>query len=183
VLALPLGVFAAGGANTLVLAAGSLSVSGAAPGNVTGSLTGADQNLYATLGTYTAADTTGTGNGWHLTFQATQFACTSADAGCPAAGDTLPTSSILMPPPTVACASGTSCSGRAAKPSLSISTNTALDAGSAVAVASAASKTGMGTYNFTPGTIGTGNLQVTVPSYAYATTYHSTLTVSIVSGP
>jgi hypothetical protein len=165
------------------LTAGTLTITGAAPGNFTASLTGSDQQVYTTLGAYTAADTTGTGNGWHVTFQATAFNCTSADAGCPATGDTFPTGSLLMAAPTVACASGTSCAGRAVPPTISISTNTALDSGSAVTVASAASKKGMGTYNFTPGAIGTGSLQLTVPSYAYATTYHSTLTVSIVSGP
>ena len=57
--------------------------------------------------------------------------------------------------------------------------------GTAVKVASAAANTGMGTYDFTPGNTNGSNtaLQLTVPSYAYATTYHSTLTVSIVSGP
>lgn len=178
--------FAAGGSDTITLAAGTLSLTGAAPANFTGSLTGSDQQVFTTLGTYTAADTTGTGSGWHLTFQATRFACTSADTGCPAAGDSFPASSLLMAPPTAACASGTSCSGRAVKPTVSILTNTALDSGSAVAVASASTNSGMGTYNFTPGIVDTTaghNLQLTVPSYAYATTYHSTLTASIVSGP
>lgn len=192
VLALTLGLFAlpatgasaAGGADTLAITAGTLTLSGAAPGNFTATLTGSDQQIYTTLGTYQAADLTGTGTGWHLTFQASAFHCTNGtDAGCPSGGDTLPTSSLLVAPPTVACHSGTSCSGRAAVPTVSIATNTALDSGSAVAMASAAANKGMGTYDFTPGTLGTGNLELTVPSYAYASTYHSTLTVSIVSGP
>lgn len=184
-LALPVGsaLAASGGSNTLLLTGGSQSVSGAAPGNLTATLTGSDQQVYTTLSTYTAADTTGKGTGWHLTFQATQFACTVSDAGCPSAGDSLPVSSLLMPPPTVACASGTSCNGKAGPPTISITTNSPFDSGSAVSVSSAAVNKGMGTYNFTPGAIGTGNLQLTVPSSAYATTYHSTLTVSIVSGP
>lgn len=184
-LALPVGsALAAGGNNTLMVTGGSLSVSGATPGNLTAALTGSDQQVYTTLSTYTAADTAGKGTGWHLTFQATQFACTVSDAGCPSAGDSLPVSSLLMPPPTVACASGTSCNGKAGPPTISITTNSPLDSGSAVSVSSAAVNKGMGTYNFTPGVIGTaGNLQLTVPSSAYATTYHSTLTVSIVSGP
>jgi hypothetical protein len=180
---LPAAAQAAGGGSTLTVTAGTLTITGAAPGNFTATLTGADQQVYTTLGAYSASDTTGSGNGWHVTFQATQFACTSADAGCPSTGDSLPASSLLMAPPTVACATGTSCNGRAAPPTIKISANTALDSGTAVSVASAASKAGMGGYNFTPGAIGTGSLQLTVPSYAYATTYHSTLTVSIVSGP
>ena len=173
-----------GGSSTLTITAGTLTISGAAPGNFTATLTGSDQQVYTTLGTYSAADLTGTGAGWNVTFQASRFSCTNGvDAGCPVGGDQLPASSLLMAPPTVACASGTSCTGRASKPTISIVANTALDGGAAVKIASAAVNTGMGTYNFTPGAIGTGNLQLTVPSYAYATTYHSTLTVSIVSGP
>jgi hypothetical protein len=88
-------------------------------------------------------------------------------------------------PPTVSCHSGTSCTGKAAPPTISISGNTSIDSGSAVKVASTASGTGLGTYDFTPGTIGSAgnNLLLTVPSYAYSTTYTSTVTVSIVSGP
>jgi hypothetical protein len=55
-----------------------------------------------------------------------------------------------------------------------------------VKVASAAALTGSGTYNFTPGTVDGvigHNLSLAVPSWAYATTYTSTVTVSIGSGP
>jgi hypothetical protein len=184
-LALPVtSALAAGGSDTLAITAGTLTLSGAAPGNFTATLTGSDQQVYTTLGTFTAADLTGTGSGWNVTFQATHFACTNGtDAGCPTGGDTLPANSMLIAVPTVACHSGTSCAGRAAKPAVSIASNTAVDGASAVKVTSAATNTGMGTYDYTPGTISTGNLQLTVPSYAYASTYHSTLTVSIVSGP
>ena len=43
----------------------------------------------------------------------------------------------------------------------------------------------MGTYNFTPGTIAgvSAPLSLAVPSYAYASTYSSTLMVSAISGP
>lgn len=183
-LALPVtGAHAAGGSDTLSITAGTLTLSGGTPGNFAATLTGSDQQVYGTLAAFTAADLTGTGSGWHLTFQSTAFACTSADTGCPSGGDTLPTSSLLMAPPTVACHTNQSCTGRAAAPTVNITSNSAIDAGSAVTVATASASKGMGTYDFSPGSIGTGNLQFTVPSYAYATTYHSTLTVSIVSGP
>jgi hypothetical protein len=158
-------VQAAGGTSTLTVAAGSLSIAGAAPGNFTATLAGSDQQVYTTLAAYSATDSTGKGLGWHVTFQATQFACTNpTDVGCPVGGDSLPANSLLMPPPTVACHTGTSCSGRAAPPTISLASNTAIDSGTAVTVASAAVGKGMGTYDFTAGTIGSGNLQLTVPS-------------------
>jgi len=162
---------------------GSLSLSGAVPGSFAITLNGSNQSAVTTLSAYSASDTTNTKNGWHVTFQATQFTCTARVGQCPAGGDSLPLSSLTMPPPTVVCASGTSCNGSAAPPTVSISSNTAIDGGSAVTVASAAANKGTGTYNFTPGTIAGGNLQLSVPSYAYASTYSSTPTVSIVSGP
>lgn len=185
-VALPLeSTFAAGGSTTLTISGGMLTISGATPGAFTATLTGSDQQVYASLAPYTAADLTGTGSGWNITFQATQLTCTSADTGCPAAGDQFPASSLLVAVPSIACHALTSCAGRAAKPTPSIASNTAIDSGPAVKVASAAINTGMGTYDFAPGnTSGANtNLQLTVPSYAYATTYHTTLTVSIISGP
>jgi len=177
---------AAGGPTQLVVSAGpGLTITGAAPGNFAATLTGSDQTVGATLGAYVGQDTTGSGTGWNVTFQATQFACNAGTGACPTGGDTLPTSSLLMAPPTVACNTGTSCAGRAGPPTVSISSNTALDSGTAVKVASAASKKGMGSYTFTPTNISgvSAPLSLAVPSYAYASTYNSTLTVSIVSGP
>lgn len=175
-----------GGATSVAVTAGSgLTLAGAAPGAFTVTLNGSDQTVPTTLGTYTGSDTTGTGHGWNVTFQASQFTCTAGTGSCPVGGDSLPLSSLLMAPETVACNSGTSCSGRASAPTVSIAANTALDGGSAVKVASAPLTKGMGTYTFTPGALGGGGnaLTLAVPSYAYATTYTSTLTVSVASGP
>lgn len=180
------GALAAGGATSVAITAGSgLTVGGAAPGTFAVTLNGSDQTVATTLATYSGSDTTGTGHGWNVTFQATQFACTAGNGQCPAGGDTLPTSSLLMAPETVACNAGTDCTGRASPPTISIAANTALDSGAAVKVASAAVNKGMGSYTFTPGVLGgAGNaLTLAVPSYAYASTYNSTLTVSVVSGP
>jgi hypothetical protein len=177
---------AGGGATQLVVSAGpGLTVTGAAPGNFAATLNGSDQTVGTTLANYVAQDTTGSASGWNVTFQATAFACTAGTGQCPTGGDALPNGSLLMAPPTVACNTGTSCSGRAAAPTVSIASNTALDNTTAVKVASAAAKKGMGTYTFTPGTIAgvSAPLSLAVPSYAYASTYNSTLTVSIVSGP
>ena len=173
-----------GGPMDLVMTAGSLTLDGAVPGSFVASPSGSTQTVYTTLTPYQAADSRGNGAGWHVTFQATPFSCTVADSGCPASGHTFATGSLLMPPPVVTCAPLTLCVLTAAPPTVSITGNTAIDTASAVTIASAAVNKGMGTYDFTPGLIGgTGRLQLTVPSGAYATTYHSTLTVSIVSGP
>jgi hypothetical protein len=180
-------VFAdSGGPTQLNVTPGSgLTISGATPGSFAATLAGADQSAGSTLTSYAGTDTTGSASGWNVTFQATPFSCTSGIGQCPSGGDTLPAGSVLMAPPTVACNEGTSCSGRASAPSISISANAPLDSGSAVMVASAAPLSGMGSYTFTPVNIAgtTKPLSLAVPSYAYASTYNSTLTVSVVSGP
>lgn len=183
---------ASGGATSVALTGGSLTVSGAAPGTFSATLTGSNQTANTTLSTYNPDDATGTGNGWNVTFQATQFTCTvpvagiTGDTGCKAGFTTLPWNALSIAPPTAACASGSTCTG---SPTVSISANTAVDtgsgttAGSAVKVLSAAASAGMGSYTVTPGTIGTGQLALSIPGNALATTYHSTLTVTVTSGP
>lgn len=186
--------FAAGGPISFSTNAGTgLTVSGAAPGTLAAvTLNGQTQTQYTSLGTYTAGDSTGTGSGWNITFQATQFACTAGTGTnkCPTGGNSLPVGSLTVAPPTVACdplMAGTPCSGQGAPPGISISGNTAVDTASAVKVASAAANSGMGTYDFTPAGVDgiTGHeLKLVIPSWVYAgATYSSTLTVSVVSGP
>jgi hypothetical protein len=189
------GAFAAGGSTSFTTTAGTgLTVTGAAPGTLSAvTLNGQVQTQYTTLGSFTAADSTGTGSGWNITFQATQFKCTySGNAGdkCPTAaqgGNSLPVGSLTMAPPTVACDAASSCGGQAATPTISISSNTGIDVASAVKVASAAANTGMGTYDFTPANVDATsghNLKLVIPSWVYAgATYNSTLTVSIGTGP
>jgi hypothetical protein len=162
---------------------GVLALSGAAPGNFAATLSGSDQQTYASLATFNASDTDC--GGWNITIQASAFTCTAGTGQCPPGGDALPSGSLLVAPPSVSCHPGTSCTGKASPPIILISGYTPIDSGSSVKVASAASGTGLGTYDFTPGTIGSAanNLLLTVPSYAYSTTYASTVTVSIVSGP
>jgi hypothetical protein len=144
---------AAGGPTQLVVSAGPrLRSLGGASGNLAATLNGSDQTVGATLANYVGQDATGTGSGWNVTFQATLFACTAGTGQCPTGGDTLPTSSLLMAPP-VACNTGTSCAGRAAAQTIGISTNTALDSGTAVKVASAAAKKSIRSTTFTPANI------------------------------
>jgi hypothetical protein len=153
----------------------NLNVTGATPGNFSASLGGSDQQVYSSLSSYTASNTTC--SGWNLQFQASRFQS--------AGGDTLPAGSLLMAAPTVStCQSACGNGSTSTAPSVCIhNPSVALDGGTAVTVASAAASTGDGSYTFTPGTIGGGNLALTVPSYAYATTYSATLTVTIAQGP
>jgi hypothetical protein len=180
---------ASGGSTSLTITAGTRSVTGAAPGNFTATLTGSDQTVNSTLSNYSAIDATGTGSGWNITFQATQFACAYnavTNPNCPqVGGDTFAAGSLIIAPPTVSAAAGTNpgTNPRAAAPAISIIANTAVDSSAAVKVASAAVNKGMGSYNFIPGAVGTGQISLAVPSSAYAATYNSTLTVSINSGP
>ncbi|HZU11250.1 MAG TPA: WxL domain-containing protein [Chloroflexota bacterium] len=178
---------AAGGATQVALTGGTLGVTGGSPGTFSATLTGSNQTADTTLGTYTVTDATGTGLGWNVTFQATQFTCTvGTDAGCKTGLTTLPWNSLSIAPPSAVCASGSLCTGA---PSDSISSNTAIDTGSgttpgsAVKVLSAAALSGIGSYTVTPGTIGTGQLELAIPGNALATTYHSTITITVNSGP
>lgn len=174
-----------GGATQATLTGGSLTVSGGAPGSFSATLNGANQTADTTLGNYTVNDATGSAAGWNVTFQATQFTCAVqvsgvGDAGCQPGLTTLPADSLSIAKPTAACASGSTCTG---SPAVSITGNTAVDGASAVTVLDAAAGTGMGSYDVTPGTIGAGQLQLAIPGNALATTYHSTLTITVNSGP
>ncbi len=187
-LMLPATTHASGGGGTSVaLTAGSLTVSGGTPGTFSATLNGANQTADTTMASYNPDDATGSGAGWNVTFQATQFTCVvGTDTGCKTGLTTLPWNSLSIAPPGATCAGGSSCTG---SPTISISANTAVDtgsgttAGSAVKVLSAAAGSGMGSYTVTPGTIGTGQLELAIPGNALATTYHSTLTITANSGP
>jgi WxL domain surface cell wall-binding len=173
--------FAAGGISNAALTGGSLAITGAAPGNFSGTLSAASQNLYTTLAPFTATDPTGSGSGWHLTIQATSFITTTTPVR------TLPASSLYMAAPTVACTAATTpCLTTTSAPTVTAGPYT-LDSGTAVTLASSAVNTGMGAYDFTPADIAGGTtgmkLELVVPASAYAGSYNSTLTVSIVSLP
>lgn len=164
----------------LVISSGSLSSPTVAVGNFGAiTLNGAAQTSNATMDAFSVTDGRGTGGGWNVTVQATRFAeyDAAANAGVGAyvvSGKMLPTSSLTMAAPTVA-ANGTT----SAAPAITTGPYT-LDGAGAVKIAGAAIDTGMGTYNFTTGT---SKLTLSVPSSAYAKTYRSDLTVSVVAGP
>jgi WxL domain surface cell wall-binding len=159
----------------VVVTGGSLSISAPAVGNLTGvTLDGTAKTTTATFAAFSATDARGSGAGWNVTVQATQFAEHNGTIYV-ASGATLPTSSLSMLAPTVAKSDGTS----SAVPSITAGPY-AIDAASAVKIASAAADgTGMGSYSFTQG----GSLTLSVPASAYAKTYRSDVTVSVVTGP
>ena len=168
------GALAADDAN-VTITGGLLSITNPAVGNFAGvTLNGTAQTTTATFGAFSATDARGTGAGWNVTVQATQFAEHNGTIYV-ASGETLPTSSLSMPAPTVAKSDGTS----SAEPSITAGPYT-IDAGSAVKIASAAADgTGMGSYDFTQG----GSLSLHIPASAYAKTYRSDVTLSVVTGP
>ena len=135
-------------------------------------LDGTAETVNAALDAFEVNDSRGSGAGWNVTVQATQFAEHNGVIYT-LGGKTLPTGSLSMPAPAVTQDGTTS-----ALPSVQAGAPWAVDAGSAVKIASAAVDAGMGKYDFT-----STSLALTVPASAYAKTYRSDLTVSVVSGP
>ena len=153
-------------AASVVLTGGTLTVTTPTVADFAGvTLNGSAQSTTASMGTFNVTDARGTGVGWNVTVQATQFTMT---------GHTLPMDSISMPAPTVAKIANSSGN----LPSLT-SGPYPIDHASAVKITSAAADgTGMGSYTYTPGA-----LTLSIPANTYAGTYTSTVTVSVVTGP
>lgn len=116
----------------------------------------------------TLQDTRGTGAGWNLTITSTQFAT--------AGGRTLPTTASSLTGVTSACASGT-CTNPSNARTYPIAVPAGTTAPTAVKIFNTTADNGMGRFTITP-TIG-----VTIPQNAYAGTYTSTVTLSVVTGP
>ena len=164
ILALGLVVPAFAETATIVLTAGTLSVTVA---NITfpdTALTGAAQLVADnSANAWQAADATGTGAGWHLNINATDFSDGS---------HTILASEMDM---QLTNANITVVSGNA-KPTSSFTVMTPL-ANADQEFASAALTEGMGTYNLVP------DFQLSIAADAYAGSYSSTVTVTAVAGP
>jgi hypothetical protein len=160
------------------------------------------------LNRYFVKDMRGTGQGYHVTMQATQWKCTvTVSKGCTVGTSTIPNGSFYMDVPQVACNGTEPCTSHGAAPAVKMTTSLPIDAASAVVVAQAAANTGMGTYLFTPRTDVCGaNQQCYSPAGAPLTgataagqlglypvtsgttatkngTYSSTLTETVIAGP
>jgi hypothetical protein len=119
------------------------------------------------LDAFAVRDQRGTGAGWRLQVQALPF--TDADGR-----HTLPLGSLTLSRPTVT-ADGTTSPA----PMVSIPTSgVAMDTAAPVTVATAATDTGMGTYD-----VEATKLKITWPAAVYAAAYVSTVTISLVSAP
>jgi hypothetical protein len=171
-LTAPTAALATGASTSVSLLGGSLSFSTtpSASNFPATSLTGSQQTIHANLASWGVIDATGSGAGWHVTFQASQF------SGPESA--TLPTGSLVMTAPVIT-ASGVNL----AVPPLTQGATFTLDGGSAVPVVHALAGTGQGSWAMTQANTAGGDLALTIPASANAGTYTSSLTFTLATGP
>jgi WxL domain surface cell wall-binding len=171
-LVLPATAGAAGGSTSVTLTGGTLSFSTtpSAANFPTTPLTGTQQTIHTELASWGVTDARGTGGGWHVTFQASQF----SGAG----GITLPTGSLSMTAPLV-----TPNGVNLAAPPLVQGATFTLDGGSAVGIVHALELTGQGAWSMAQSNLLGGDLALTIPANAAAGTYTSSLTFTLAAGP
>lgn len=161
----------------VIVSGGNLTMTAPTVGSFTGVTLGGTtaKTTTAALGAFSVDDATGTGSGWKVSAQGTQFKEIDINGAYVASGKTLPTGSLKLSAPTVTADGTTS-----AAPSITAGPYTldAVAAGSAVKIASAAVDTGMGKYNFSATT-----MTLSVPVSAYAKTYRSDVTVTLATAP
>ncbi len=157
---------------TASLTAGSLGFVSTPP-NVTFSatLTGIDQTTTATQA-IDVGDATGSGTGWNITATSTTF---TTGGGSPHLLST--TATTVGVAPSVACDAGVTCVTANNAITYPYSLPAAGTAPTATKLYNAAANTGMGNQTVTP------TWKLAVPADAYAGTYTSTWTISLVSAP
>lgn len=171
--------FADSGTGTASVTGGTLSEAiSASPTTTSITLNGTNQTLTNTL-VLTVADSTGTGNGWNLTLSATNFTGSGNFNG-----STTPTSQSLATSGTLsitgvtaACAPGSTCTNPTNSITYPAAVTTAATSPTPIKFYNAGTSTGMGKFTIDP------TLTVSIPANAYATTYTSTITLAIATGP
>jgi hypothetical protein len=163
---------ASGASTSVSLLGGSLtfSTTPSASDFASTALTGAQQTIHTNFANWGVNDARGSGAGWHVTFQASQFTGTGPI--------TLPTSSLVLTTPVV-----TPSGINLAAPPVTQGATFTLDSGSAVAIVHALALTGQGSWTMTQSNAGGGDLALTIPADASAGTYTSNLTFTLASGP
>lgn len=176
-LSLPGTALAETDTTSVTLTAGTLSFTTAplADNFASTQLTGATQTITTNFNDWRVNDARGSGAGWNVTFQATQF----SDGGTPA--KTLPTSSLKVKAPV---ATPVDPLNLAVAPVVQGVPPWTLDGASAVKLYSAVANTGQGEWNFDHANlVASKDLELTVPANAQAGTYTSTLTFTLGSTP
>ena len=168
-VALPVAARAAEVTSTGTVTGSILTASTSATPSFSASLDSGDTTQSYTV-PLTLQDTRGTGAGWNLTITSTTF---STGGGSPR---TLPTSASSLTGVTSTCASGT-CTNPSNAQTYPIAVPAGATAPTAVKIFNTTANNGMGRFTITP-TVG-----VTIPQNAFAGTYASTVTLSVVTGP
>ena len=157
---------------TVTITAGSLSVDANDVSLSAVVLDGSDKTATSASGSnsWAAEDARGTGVGWHLTIDATDFTDAGKTINISAADQEF---KIQLLDTNIAVVSGNT------KPTSSVTSLTAIPEAPAAALtfASAAVNEGMGSYTLNP------NFELEVPAETLVGNYSSTITVSAVSGP
>ncbi len=151
----------------------------ASPTTTSITLNGTNQTLTNTL-VLAVTDATGSGNGWNLTLSATNFSGSGTFNGGTPTAESLATSGTLsITNVTVSCNSGGTCTNPTSTFTYpgSVAITTAATSPIPVKFYNAATGTGMGKFVVEP------TLTIAVPANAYATTYSSTITLTVTSAP
>jgi hypothetical protein len=151
---------------------GSLTITNPLADDFVGAnISGEAQTTTAALATFSVSDLTGTGAGWNVTAQASRFQGGTHN---------LAYGSLSMSQPTVLSPNTDSLDPSITTGPYVLDAESGTTAGQIVPVkiASAATDTGMGEYDFSATT-----LTLALPADVYADTYLSTVTISIVSAP
>ncbi|MCW2966824.1 MAG: hypothetical protein JWM71_596 [Solirubrobacteraceae bacterium] len=169
VATLPSAAQAASVTATGTVTGSTLSATTAATPSFTANLDSGDQTPTYTI-PLTIQDTRGTGAGWNLTITSTTF---TTGGGTP---NLLSTSASSLTGVSSSCTTGT-CTNPVNAQTYPIGVPAASTAPAAVKFFNTSANNGMGKFTVTP------TVAVTVPQNAFAGSYTSTVTASIVTGP